>query len=108
MDNALLQSVAKQLLNSTKIDLEGKISRVTRTSSQRLRTVTFEMDGRHYEAIEQNATKPSRWGQLARSSSSKMFRPTDLWQFQLMERSRSTNEAKASPEAPPTISDYLS
>lgn len=66
MDNALLQSVAKQLLNSTKIDLDGKISRVTRTSSQRLRTATFEMDGRQFQAIEQNATKPSRWGQLAR------------------------------------------
>jgi hypothetical protein len=24
------------------------------------------MDGREYEAIEQNATKPSRWGELAR------------------------------------------
>ncbi|MGV3772776.1 MAG: hypothetical protein ACO1QB_07740 [Verrucomicrobiales bacterium] len=24
------------------------------------------MDGRQFQAIEQNATKPSRWGQLAR------------------------------------------
>jgi hypothetical protein len=24
------------------------------------------MDGREYQAIEQNAEKPSRWGQLAR------------------------------------------
>ncbi len=66
LDKNVLQSVAKQLLNSIKIDLNGKINRVTRTSSQRLRTATFEMDGRRYQAIEQNATKPSRWGQLAR------------------------------------------
>ena len=66
LDNNVLQSVAKQLLNTTEINLDGKISRVTRTSSQRLRTATFEMDGRQFQAIEQNATKPSRWGQLAR------------------------------------------
>jgi len=66
MDHAVLQSVAEQLLNSTKIDLDGKISRVTRTSSQRLRTAAFEMNGRQFQAIEQNATKPSRWAQLAR------------------------------------------
>src|SRR5947207_3048476 len=46
LDHAVLQSVAKQLLNNTKIDLDGKISRVTRTSSQHLRTTTFELDGR--------------------------------------------------------------
>ena len=28
--------------------------------------VSFELDGRKYEAIEQNCEKPSRWGQLAR------------------------------------------
>ena len=66
MDHAVLQSVAEQLLNSTKINLDGKISRVTRTSSQRLRTAAFEMNGRQFQAIEQNATKPSRWAQLAR------------------------------------------
>jgi hypothetical protein len=66
MDHAVLQSVAEQLLNGTKIDLDGKISRVTRTSSQRLRTAAFEMNGRQFQAIEQNATKPSRWAQLAR------------------------------------------
>jgi len=50
LDHAVLQSVAKQLLNNTKIDLDGKISRVTRTSSQHLRTTTFEMDGRQFQA----------------------------------------------------------
>ncbi|HXZ43048.1 MAG TPA: hypothetical protein VEG68_20085, partial [Terriglobales bacterium] len=39
---------------------------VVRTSYQRLRTVRFDMNGRQYQAIEQNAEKPSRWAQLAR------------------------------------------
>ncbi len=37
-----------------------------RTGTRRLRTVRFEMGGKGYQAIEQNAEKPSRWGQLAR------------------------------------------
>jgi len=65
LDHAVLQSVGKQLLSGTKIEVEGKISRVTRTSSQRLRTAAFELNGRQFQAIEQNAAKPSRWGQLA-------------------------------------------
>ena len=28
--------------------------------------LAFDMEGREYQAIEQNAEKPSRWGQLAR------------------------------------------
>ena len=36
------------------------------TSGQRLRTVTFIIEGHRYAAIEQNPGKPSRWGQLAR------------------------------------------
>lgn len=66
LDHAVLQSVARQLLSGTKIELEDKIIRITRTSSQRLRTAAFELNGRQYQAIEQNAAKPSRWGQLAR------------------------------------------
>jgi hypothetical protein len=31
-----------------------------------LRTVRFVMNGKEYQAIEQNAEKPSRWGKLAR------------------------------------------
>ena len=97
-DHAVLQSVAKQLLSGTRIELKHKIIRVTRTSSQRLRTAAFEMNGRPFQAIEQNATKPSRWAQLARegtrSSSSRMFRQTNLWQFQWMERLRNTAELR--------------
>lgn len=39
---------------------------VMRTGVRRLRTVRFEMDGKGYQAIEQNPEKPSRWGKLAR------------------------------------------
>jgi hypothetical protein len=31
-----------------------------------VRIVSFEIDGRQYDAIEQNREKPSRWGDLAR------------------------------------------
>ncbi len=49
------------------ISIEGQSVPVRRTSSQRLRTATFTMNGREYTAIEQNASKPSRWGELARA-----------------------------------------
>ena len=40
--------------------------KVTRVGSGRLRTVRVRINGRDIQAIEQNRTKPSRWGQLAR------------------------------------------
>jgi hypothetical protein len=64
LDLALLQSVARQLMSASEAGSAGL--RVSKTGQQRLRTTTFTMDGREYQAIEQNATKPSRWGQLAR------------------------------------------
>lgn len=48
------------------VEIVGKKFRVTRTGSRRLRTVRFLMDGKEYQAIEQNPEKPSRWGKLAR------------------------------------------
>ena len=48
------------------VDVNGKPVPVSRASKHRLRTLAFTMDGREYQAIEQNAEKPSRWGQLAR------------------------------------------
>ena len=62
----ILQSVATQMMSGTTVVVEDKAFRVSRTSSQRLKTVRFEMAGREYQAIEQNPEKPSRWGQLAR------------------------------------------
>ena len=38
-----------------------------RTSVHHLKTVTFNMGSREYQAIQQNPDKPSRWGKLARA-----------------------------------------
>lgn len=48
------------------MNVQGKLLPVRRTSRHRLRTLAFTMSGREYQAIEQNAEKSSRWGQLAR------------------------------------------
>lgn len=67
LDHTLFQSVAEQLLTSQQITIEGRSSRVSRTGSLRLRTARFLAHGREYQAIEQNADKPSQWGKLARA-----------------------------------------
>jgi hypothetical protein len=67
LDTSLLSSIASQLMGADEVEVEGKRIPVRRTSRQGLRTVTFNMEGRQYAAIEQNPGKPSRWGQLARS-----------------------------------------
>lgn len=72
LDHGILKSVAEQMMGSgstgspKEIVLEGQASPVMRTGGRRLRTVRFVMGGKTYQAIEQNAEKPSRWGQLAR------------------------------------------
>jgi len=66
LNHDLLSSIATQLMSATQIKLDDKVLPVRRTSSQRLKAVAFEMNGKKYEAIEQNPDKPSRWGQLAR------------------------------------------
>jgi len=66
LDLDLMQSLAVQMMDGNTVDIAGKVIHVKRTSSNRLRAVQFAMDGREYEAIEQNAAKPSRWGELAR------------------------------------------
>jgi hypothetical protein len=65
-DDAILSSVAEQMMTGPEVDVGGRKSRVTRTGARRLRTVRFLMGGREYQAIEQNPEKPSRWGKLAR------------------------------------------
>lgn len=67
LDHTIFQSVAEQLLSGSHIVVDGRMSRVTRTGSLRLRTVRFFAHGREYQAIEQNADKPSHWGKLARA-----------------------------------------
>jgi hypothetical protein len=53
-------------MSLTEVKVGDQTFAVKRTSSHRLRTVTFQIDGREFQAIEQNPDKPSRWGQLAR------------------------------------------
>jgi len=67
LDHTIFQSVAEQLLTSPEVMIDGRTSRVTRTGSLRLRTARFIAQGREYQAIEQNADKPSHWGKLARA-----------------------------------------
>jgi len=66
LDLELMTAVAEQMMGGNKVEVGGRIWVVKRTSSQRLKTVRFEMAGREYQAIEQNPEKPSRWGKLAR------------------------------------------
>ena len=67
MNIAVFSSIATQLMTSDKVELVGERLRIRRISHQRLRSVSFSIEGREYMAIEQNADKPSRWGQLVLS-----------------------------------------
>ena len=58
--------VAGQLMNGQEVSLEGEKIPVRRVGRGRLRMVQFRLNGRVFEAIEQNPEKPSRWGKLAR------------------------------------------
>jgi hypothetical protein len=62
----VFKSVAEQLMERKTVDLGDQSIPVKRTSSNRLRMVSFEFHGHKYDAIEQNREKPSRWGELAR------------------------------------------
>jgi hypothetical protein len=61
-----LASVAFQLMNSDELLHDGQKLRVQRVGRGRLRMVAFRLNGRMFEAIEQNPEKPSHWGKLAR------------------------------------------
>jgi hypothetical protein len=67
-EQKVLQSVAMQLMNGDAVVLEedGQKLRVKRVGSGHLRMVQFKLNGRMFEAIEQNREKPSRWSKLAR------------------------------------------
>jgi hypothetical protein len=67
LDSELLSSIATHMMTSKSVEVAGNRIPVRRTSAQHLRTATFSIDGREYQAIEQNPDKPSRWGQLAKS-----------------------------------------
>jgi hypothetical protein len=61
-----LGSVAAQLMSGEEVILGDQKSQVKRVGSGRLRMVQFQLNGRRFEAIEQNREKPSQWGKLAR------------------------------------------
>ena len=54
LDVPLLQSIATRMINTARVTAHGKILHVGRTSVHHLRTVRFTMNGREYQAIEQN------------------------------------------------------
>ncbi len=66
LDHTVLEAVAEQMMRGAEVVVEDRVSRVTRTGAQRLRTARFLMGGKEYQAIEQNPEKPSQWGKLAR------------------------------------------
>jgi hypothetical protein len=66
LDLELMKAVAVEMMVGGSVMVAGRSLPVKRTSSQRLRILRFQMNGREYQAIERNPEKPSRWGQLAR------------------------------------------
>jgi hypothetical protein len=67
LDTDLFSAIAEQLMSAAEtISVDGRVLPVRLTGRQQLRCVRFSAGGTEYEAIEQNAAKPSRWGQLAR------------------------------------------
>src|SRR5262245_9465215 len=66
LDIRLMQSVALQMFTKSSVQIRGRTVPVKRIGTGKLRSLRFSMDGREYQAIEQNPLKPSRWGHLAR------------------------------------------
>jgi hypothetical protein len=62
----VLSSVAAQLMNGEQVTVEDQKFPIRRVGSGRLRMVRFKMQGREFDAIEQNPKKLSRWAKLAR------------------------------------------
>jgi len=67
VDTALLENIAAQLMQQKEIAVGSQVEPVKRSSFHHLRMVKFKMNGKEYQAIEQNPDKPSRWGELARA-----------------------------------------
>jgi len=67
IDTALLENIAAQLMQQKEIAVGSQVEPVKRSSFHHLRMVKFKMNGKEYQAIEQNPDKPSRWGELARA-----------------------------------------
>ena len=67
LDLDLVRSVATQLMGPDAVVVAGETLAVELVGGGRLKTVRFRMNGRSYQAIEQNPQKPSNWGRLARA-----------------------------------------
>ena len=68
LNTELLSSVANEMMSGKNhVEVQGNSMYVRCTSSHKLKTVAFTMNGREYAAIQQNPDKPSRWGQLAKA-----------------------------------------
>jgi hypothetical protein len=52
LDADLLRSTADQLMGGDNVEMTGRRLPMRYTSTQRLRTVSFVMNGREYQAIE--------------------------------------------------------
>ena len=64
--HTLLSAVATQMMGGNEVVVEDKRFRVEKVGSGRLRCTRFTLNGRQVVAIEQNKSKPSRWGRLAK------------------------------------------
>lgn len=65
-DTDVMQAVAEQLMGGSTVTTAAQKLKIDRVGKKRLRMARFEMNGREYEAIEQNPEKPSAWGKLTR------------------------------------------
>ena len=61
LDTELLASIANQLTSSDTVELDGTRLPVRRLGHQRLKSMSINIDGHEYQAIEQNPEKPSMW-----------------------------------------------
>jgi hypothetical protein len=81
-EQKVLQLVAMQLMSGEDVLVDEQKVRVKRVGHGRLRMVQFGLNGRLFEAIEQNPEKPSRWGKLAREKHQVVqFRDVDAHKY---------------------------
>lgn len=66
LNSTVSASIARQLMISTTVELDGKRLPIHRLGHQHLKSVSFTVNGHESIAIDQGAEKPGRSGQLAR------------------------------------------
>jgi hypothetical protein len=59
MNIEVLSSIAVQLMTSDKVELAGERLPIRSIVQQRLKSVSFSIEGREYMAIEQNHISPA-------------------------------------------------